>query len=56
MYDISDIIGVPETFIVNIHPHTWLDAKFKNPDVNGATKLTDNTEGGQIVIVRGVDK
>lgn len=56
MYDISDIIGVPETFIVNIHPHSWLDNKFKNPDVDGANKLTNNTEGGQIVVVRGVDK
>jgi hypothetical protein len=53
MYDISDIIGVPNTFAVNIHPHTWQEAKFQNPD--GST-LGTSREGGQVLIVRGVQK
>lgn len=53
MYDISNTVGIPNTFLVNIHPHTWQDAKFKNADGSG---LTTNTEGGQVVIVRGVAK
>ncbi len=53
MYDISKTIGVPNTFLVNIHPHTWRDDKYKNADGSG---LTTNTEGGQVVIVRGVAK
>ena len=51
MYDISSTIGIPNTFLVNIHPHTWTDAKFKNADGSG---LTTNQEGGQVVIVRGI--
>ncbi|SIO17643.1 PhoX family protein [Chitinophaga niabensis] len=53
MYDISDLIGKPNTFVVNIHPHTWTDDKFKNADGSG---LTTNKEGGQTVIITGIEK
>jgi hypothetical protein len=53
MYDISGLTGTPDTFIINLHPHTWQDNKYKNAD-GGATRLTNNSEGGQIVIVRGI--
>lgn len=53
MYDISDLIGKPNTFVVNIHPHTWVDNKFANADGSG---LTTNKEGGQTIIVTGVEK
>lgn len=53
MYDISDLIGKPNTFVVNIHPHTWVDDKFANADGSG---LTTNKEGGQTIIVTGVEK
>jgi len=53
MFDISDIIGVPNTFAVNIHPHTWQDNKFLNSDGSG---VSNNREGGQVVIVRGIQK
>jgi hypothetical protein len=53
MYDISDIIGKPNTFIVNVHPHTWRDAKYANADGSG---LITNNEGGQVLVVTGVAK
>ncbi|WP_149695799.1 hypothetical protein [Chitinophaga sp. CF418] len=53
MYDISDLVGKPNTFVVNIHPHTWVDNKFANADGSG---LTTNKEGGQTIIVTGVEK
>lgn len=55
MYDISDLIGLPNTFVINLHPHTWTNSKFKNAD-GGTKRLVDNSEGGQIVIVRGIEK
>ena len=55
MYDISDLIGLPNTFVINLHPHTWTNAKFKNAD-GGTKRLVDNSEGGQVVIVRGIEK
>ncbi|NSL86906.1 hypothetical protein ECE50_008695 [Chitinophaga sp. Mgbs1] len=53
MNDISDIIGVPNTFTVNIHSHTWQSDKFVNADGAG---VNTNKEGGQVVIIRNVQK
>lgn len=53
MEDISDIIGVPNTFILNIHPHTWQKDAFLNADGSG---LNTNKEGGQTLIIRNVEK
>jgi hypothetical protein len=51
MIDISDLVRIPNTFLLNIHPHTWLDPKFANADGSG---LITNQEGGQTVIVTGI--
>jgi hypothetical protein len=63
MYDVSDIIGVPNSFLVNLHPHTWRDMKYNNADGSANTKAASInasngafTEGGQVVLVRGVQK
>ncbi len=53
MEDISDIIGVPNTFMVNIHSHTWQKDAFKNADGAG---VNTNKEGGQVVIIRNVQR
>ena len=53
MYDISDLVGVPNTVVLNLHPHTWTSDKFLNADGSG---LTTNKEGGQTVILTGVDR
>lgn len=53
MNDISNIIGVPNTFAVNIHSHTWQSDKFVNADGAG---VNTNKEGGQVVIIRNVQK
>lgn len=52
MVDISNEIGVPNTFVLNIHPHTWQKDKFVNPDGGGST----NKEGGQTVILTNVPR
>jgi hypothetical protein len=55
MYDISGLVGVPGTFVVNIHPHTWTSDSFlpggKGADGSG---VVNNKEGGQTVILTGV--
>ncbi|UOR06642.1 PhoX family protein [Hymenobacter aerilatus] len=55
MQDISDIVGVPNTFLLNLHPHTWQDDKYLNADGSNETR-NKNKEGGQVVIVRGVQQ
>lgn len=58
MEDISDVIGVPNTFIVNIHPHTWRKDEFKDADGSGINLGTNPSqiEGGQTVIIRNVQR
>ncbi|WP_031527474.1 hypothetical protein [Dyadobacter crusticola] len=51
MIDISEVTGIPETFMINLHPHTWQDEKYKGADGSG---ISTNKEGGQTVIVRGI--
>lgn len=53
MVDISDLTGIPGTFILNIHPHTWQSSAFANADGSG---LNTNTEGGQTVILKNVSR
>ncbi|WP_426492215.1 hypothetical protein [Hymenobacter sp. 102] len=55
MQDISDLVGVPNTFLLNLHPHTWQDDKYLNADGSSETR-NKNKEGGQVVIVRGVQR
>jgi len=60
MYDVSDLTGISNTFAINIHPHTWRDVKYAGVDGATVSKTSDLgssfTEGGQVVIVRGIEK
>lgn len=63
MVDISELVGVPNTFMLNLHPHTWRELKFAGADKSGLTNTSSITgsggafaEGGQTVILRGVMK
>lgn len=53
MWDISDIVGVPNTFLANIHPHTWQENKYLNADGSGTNT---NKEGGQVIVLRNVPR
>ncbi len=53
MYDVSDLVGVPGTFVVNLHPHTWRDQRYLNADGSG---VSSNIEGGQTVILTNVPR
>ena len=56
MYDISELVGVPGTFVVNLHPHTWRDEKYKNADGSGMFTSGSGLEGGQTVILTNVPR
>ena len=53
MYDVSKTIGEEGVFLLNIHPHTWRKDRFLNAD---GTTVTNNNEGGQVVILKGVPR
>lgn len=55
MIDISKNIDVPNTFLINIHAHTWVDGdKFLNP--SKATSVQPYKAGGQTLILTGVPR
>jgi hypothetical protein len=55
MIDISDIIGEPNTFLINIHAHSWVEGdRFLNP--SKATSVQPYKSGGQTLILKGVPR
>tara|TARA_R110002050_G_scaffold24083_3_gene64314 strand:- start:86479 stop:88002 length:1524 start_codon:yes stop_codon:yes gene_type:complete len=49
LIDISDKVGVPDTFILNLQPHYWQSEDFVS------TNLPHN-QGGQIVLLQGLPR
>ena len=47
--DISDKIGVPNTFLLNVQPHYWQNENFVSEEL-------PHDEGGQIVILKGLPR
>lgn len=55
LIDISDKVGVPGTFILNLQPHYWTNSTFAGRD--GHTLAgSEDTQGGQIVILQGLPR
>jgi Bacterial protein of unknown function (DUF839) len=55
MEDISDVIGVPGTFTINIHAHSWVESnKFLNP--SKAVSVQSYRAGGQTLFITNVPR
>jgi secreted PhoX family phosphatase len=55
MIDISNDINVPNTFLINIHAHTWVEGdRFLNPSKAFSTQPYKS--GGQTLILTGVPR
>jgi hypothetical protein len=55
MVDISDVVGVPGTFTINVHAHTWVEGdKFLNP--SKAISIQTYKSGGQTLILKNVPR
>ncbi|KQC29213.1 hypothetical protein [Flagellimonas eckloniae] len=62
--DISDKVGVPNTFLLNLQPHYWESDDFKNVDGHDmetnaiaiADGAREDDQGGQIVILKGLPR
>lgn len=55
MVDISDVVGVPGTFTINVHAHSWVEGdKFLNP--SKATSVQPYKSGGQTLILKNVPR
>lgn len=54
LVDISDIVGIPNTFSLCIQPHTWTGEKYKNPD--GDVLRANENQASQILIIKGLPR
>lgn len=54
MEDISDLIGIPNTFVICVQPHTWRGEAYKNAD--GGTLRPNEDQASQLVIIKGIQK
>ena len=52
--DVSTQIGVPNTFMLCIQPHTWTGNRYKGVD-GGSKRLSEN-QASQIVLIKGLAK
>jgi len=63
--DISDKVGVPGTFLLNLQPHYWQSDDFKNvdghnfetrPEFTGGRFPREDNQGGQVIILKGLPR
>jgi hypothetical protein len=61
MIDVSETIGIPNTFVISLQPHTWIGAKYLGPDggkLRATLSTTDlsNQQASQMIIVKGLPR
>jgi hypothetical protein len=54
MIDISDLVGVADTWMLNIQPHTWRGTQYRNPD--GGTIRPNENQASQVIILKGLPR
>lgn len=54
MIDVSDLLGIPDAFMIALQPHSWRDAKYAGVD-GGSIRLNEN-QASQLVIVKGLPR
>ncbi|MGF7217777.1 hypothetical protein GGR92_003952 [Spirosoma lacussanchae] len=54
MIDVSDQLGLTDTFIIAVQPHTWRGDKYKA--VDGGTKRPDENQASQLIVVKGLPR
>ncbi|WP_375252808.1 hypothetical protein, partial [Dokdonia donghaensis] len=55
LIDISDKVGVPNTFILNIQPHYWRNSDFAGLDGHINSTYEDN-QASQVVLLKGLPR
>ncbi|MGY2132338.1 hypothetical protein ACW9KT_08925 [Hymenobacter sp. HD11105] len=53
MLDVSDDLGVPNTFVVCIQPHSWTGQKYRD---GGAKPNNGNSQASQLVVISGLPR
>ena len=54
MLDISDTVGIPNTFMINLQPHSWRSPVYAGVD-GGVLRAAEN-QAGSVIIVKGLPR
>ena len=54
LLDVSDVVGVPDTFVLNVQPHTWRSPAFAG--VDGGSLRANENQGSQTLLIRGLPR
>lgn len=52
LIDVSETIGIPDTFMLSIQPHSWRTDAFKG--VDGGTIRPNENQGSQVILIKGL--
>ncbi|MDA6068576.1 DUF839 domain-containing protein [Flavobacterium sp. AC] len=52
LIDVSDQVGIPDTFMLSVQPHTWTGTKYLSPD--GGTNRPKEDQASQILVLKGL--
>lgn len=52
LIDVSEQVGIDDTFMLSVQPHSWTDKKYLSPD--GGTKRPEENQASQIVVIKGL--
>lgn len=52
MIDVSEELGIPDTFIVCLQPHTWRGDAYKG--VDGGSKRPNENQASQLIVIKGL--
>lgn len=54
LIDVSEQLGIEDTFMLSVQPHTWTGEKYKNPDKGG--NRPSEQQASQIVVIQGLER
>jgi hypothetical protein len=52
MIDVSEQLGIEDTFLLSVQPHTWRGTKYRG--VDGGTNRPNEDQASQIVLIKGL--
>jgi hypothetical protein len=52
LIDISEQVGIEDTFMLSVQPHTWTGDKYKG--VDGGTNRPNEKQASQILVLKGL--
>lgn len=54
MIDVSDMLGIANTFVICVQPHSWKGDRYKG--VDGGTLRKDENQASQLIVVKGLPR